>query len=60
MPLEAAGGSAPLRWLADGRPLPQGQPRRAFYWIPSGVGFTQLTVVDAAGRSAHATVRLAP
>jgi penicillin-binding protein 1C len=60
VPLEAAGGSAPLRWLADGRPLPQGPPRRALYWDPAGLGFTQLTVIDAAGRSAHVTVRLEP
>jgi penicillin-binding protein 1C len=60
VPLEAAGGKGPLRWLADGRPLPQGQPRRALYWYPAGVGFAQLTVIDAAGRSAHATVRLEP
>ena len=60
VPLEASGGSWPLRWLADGRPLPPGQPRRALYWDPGGVGFTQLTVIDAAGRSAHATVRLEP
>jgi len=60
VPLEAAGGSWPLRWLADGRPLPPGQPRHALYWEPGGVGFSQLTVIDAAGRSAHATVRLEP
>jgi penicillin-binding protein 1C len=60
VPLEAAGGSAPLRWLADGRPLPQGAPRRTLFWNPAGVGFTRLTAVDAAGRSAHATVRLEP
>jgi penicillin-binding protein 1C len=60
VPLEAAGGSAPLRWLADGRPLPQGQPRRELFWSPAGIGFTRLTVIDAAGRSAHANVRLEP
>ncbi len=60
VPLEAAGGRAPLRWLADGKPLPQGPPRRMPYWNPSGVGFAQLTVIDAAGRSARATVRLSP
>ena len=27
---------------------------------PVGIGFTRLTVIDAAGRSAHATVRLEP
>ncbi len=60
VPLEASGGSAPLRWLADGKPLPPGEPRRAFFWDPAGVGFTRLTVIDASGRSAHATVRLEP
>jgi penicillin-binding protein 1C len=60
VPLEAAGGRAPLRWLADGRVLPQGEPRRELFWNPGGIGFTQLTVIDAAGRSAHATVRLEP
>jgi len=60
VPLEASGGRAPLHWLADGRPLPQSQPRHESYWSPAGVGFTQLTVIDGAGRSAHATVRLEP
>jgi penicillin-binding protein 1C len=60
VPLEASGGRGPLRWLADGKPLPPGAPRRELFWSPDGVGFTQLTVIDAAGRSAHATVRLEP
>ena len=60
VPLEAAGGRGPLRWLADGKPLPQSAPRQELFWTPTGVGFARLTVVDAAGRSAHATVRLEP
>jgi len=60
VPLEAAGGRGPLRWLADGRPLPQSAPRQELFWTLAGVGFARLTVVDAAGRSAHATVRLQP
>jgi penicillin-binding protein 1C len=60
VPLEAAGGSGTLRWLADGKPLPQGEPRRELFWTPAGIGFAQLTVIDSAGRSAHATVRLQP
>ncbi len=60
VPLEASGGRGPLRWLADGRPLPPGAPRHELFWSPDGVGFTRLTVIDAAGRSAHATVRLEP
>ena len=58
IPLQANGGRAPFRWLADGRPLPTGQPRRALYWTPPGLGFTRLTVIDADGRSANATVRI--
>jgi len=60
VPLEAAGGRGPLRWLVDGRPLAPATPRRALYWRPEGPGFAQLTVIDAQGRSARATVRLAP
>ncbi len=60
LPLEAAGGNGPLRWLVDGRPLPPAQPRRTLYWQPAGIGFVRLTVIDAKGRSARATVRLAP
>src|SRR5712671_214341 len=60
LPLEAAGGKGPLRWLVDGRPLPPAQPRRALYWQPAEIGFVRLTVIDARGHSARATVRLAP
>ena len=60
VPLDAGGGSGPLRWLVDGRPLPPGAPRKELFWKPAGIGFARLTVIDAAGHSAHATVRLAP
>ena len=60
VPLEAAGGRGPLRWLVDGRPLAPAASRHALYWRPDGPGFAQLTVIDAQGRSARATVRLAP
>ena len=60
VPLEATGGLGPLRWLADGRPLPPGKPRKELFWTPAGVGFARLTVIDTLGRSAHATVRLEP
>jgi penicillin-binding protein 1C len=58
--LEASGGKAPLRWLVDGRPLPPAQPRRTLYWQPEEEGFVRLTVIDAKGHSARATVRLVP
>jgi len=60
LPLEAVGGRGPLRWLVDGRPLPPAAPRRTLYWQPGEIGFARLTVIDAKGRSARATVRLAP
>ena len=60
LPLEAAGGKRPLRWLVDGRPLAPAPPRRPVYWQPGGVGFARLTVIDGDGRSAHSTVRLSP
>ncbi len=58
--LEASGGKRPFRWLVDGKPLAPGLPRRPIYWQPEGIGFSQLTVIDAEGRSAHSTVRLSP
>jgi penicillin-binding protein 1C len=60
VPLAATGGKPPLRWLVDGRPLAQQQPRRETFWQPEGIGFVQLSVIDAAGRSAHSAVRLSP
>jgi penicillin-binding protein 1C len=60
VPLEAIGGTQPLRWLVDGRPLAPGPPHRGTYWQPEGTGFVQVSVIDAAGRSANSTVRLSP
>jgi len=60
LPLEAAGGRLPLRWLVDGKLLPPAPARRKLYWQPEGLGFVRLTVIDANGRSARATVRLEP
>src|SRR6516162_8192187 len=53
VPLDAIGGKQPLRWLVDGRPLTLDPPRGEIYWQPEGIGFVQLSVIDAAGRSAH-------
>jgi penicillin-binding protein 1C len=58
VPLEAIGGTQPLRWVVDGRPLAPGPPHRGTYWQPEGIGFVQFSVIDAAGRSACSTVRL--
>lgn len=52
--LMARGGTPPLRWLADGQPLSPG----ARFWAPDGPGFSRLTVIDAQGRQASATIRV--
>jgi penicillin-binding protein 1C len=56
--LKAAGGTAPFTWLVDGRPVMADARRRDSFWTPEGRGFARLTVLDAAGRSASATVRI--
>jgi penicillin-binding protein 1C len=60
LPLEAAGGQRPFRWLVDGKPLPDGEQRRPVYWQPDAIGFSQLTVIDATGRGDRSTVRVLP
>jgi penicillin-binding protein 1C len=60
IPLEMIGGKAPFRWLVDGKPLPPAPPRRPIYWQPDAIGFAQLAVIDAEGRTARSTVRLSP
>jgi penicillin-binding protein 1C len=56
--LKAAGGTAPFTWLVDGKPVAADARRRDSFWTPEGRGFARLTVLDAAGRSASATVRI--
>jgi penicillin-binding protein 1C len=55
--LKAAGGVAPFRWLVDGRPLPPERRREAF-WSAPGPGFSRVTVMDATGATASASVRI--
>lgn len=55
--LKAAGGVAPFRWLIDGRPLPPERRREAF-WSAPGPGFARVTVMDATGATASASVRV--
>lgn len=56
--LKLQGGRAPFRWLANGKPLPDTTRRRVNQWQPDGVGFSTLTVIDAAGRAASVRVFL--
>ncbi|MBE0693618.1 MAG: hypothetical protein IH590_11025, partial [Aquamicrobium sp.] len=44
------------RWLANGRPLDGLTRRRTASWQPDGAGFSTLTVIDAAGRTASVKV----
>ncbi|MBC7156680.1 MAG: penicillin-binding protein 1C, partial [Rhodobacteraceae bacterium] len=54
--LRVEGGRPPFAWLADGAPLPAAGPAREAMAQAPGPGFTTLTVIDAAGRAARATV----
>ena len=61
--LSASGGAAPYRWYLDGAAMPPERDvgaRRAQrpVWRPVAPGFYALTVVDADGASAQATVRV--
>ena len=56
--VKVSGGRAPFTWLADGVPVVvQDRARSALLTLP-GTGFVSLSVIDAAGRSARASVRL--
>ena len=54
--LKLQGGRAPFRWLANGRPLAGSLRRRTASWMPDSDGYSVLTVIDAAGRSASVEV----
>lgn len=55
--LQAAGGSGALHWYVDGRPL-EAARRGVALWRPDSEGFARISVVDQAGMSAGATVRV--
>lgn len=52
------GGTAPFTWLADGAPVAVATRERDMLLSLPGSGFVTLSVIDAAGRSARATVRV--
>jgi penicillin-binding protein 1C len=52
------GGTAPFTWLANGTPVSTGQTGREAMLADLGRGFVTLSVIDATGRSARASVRL--
>jgi penicillin-binding protein 1C len=56
--LRASGGQRPLRFLVDGAPLASQPHRREAAWTPPGPGFYRITVLDADGTAATASVRV--
>lgn len=52
------GGTAPFTWMADGVPVAVSLGGRETMLPSLGKGFVTLSVIDAAGRSARAKVRL--
>ena len=56
--LEANSGTPPYRWSVNGMPVPTPAWAAVPSWQPDGPGFVKVTVVDAAGRRASATVRV--
>jgi penicillin-binding protein 1C len=56
--LKVERGTPPFTWLADGRPVAVASHERQEVVEGVGPGFVTLSVIDAEGRSAGATVRL--
>ena len=52
------GGTAPFTWMADGVPLAVALRERETMLALPGTGFVTLSVIDAEGRSARASVRV--
>lgn len=56
--LKAQGGTLPLTWVVDGKPLAVPDLRRQSSYVPQGKGFATILVMDATGASDSVTVRL--
>lgn len=56
--IRSAGGRRPLTFLVDGAPLPTEPARRDARWQPPGPGQYRITVLDAEGKAAGATIRI--
>ena len=56
--LRAEGGTMPLVFLVNGRPIATAAFRRQAEWQPDGLGDASVTVLDAKGRAASADFRL--
>lgn len=58
MVVRLMGGRRPFAFMVDGAPLPAEPSAREARWTPAGPGFYRLTVLDADGETARATVRV--
>ncbi|MEJ0016591.1 MAG: penicillin-binding protein 1C [Acetobacteraceae bacterium] len=56
--IRVMGGRRPLTFLVDGAPLPADRARRDTAWLPPSPGFYRLTVLDADGSAARATIQI--
>ena len=56
--LKVNGGVAPYTWLVDGVPILSDGLRRDNFWDSPGPGFARLSVIDAAGKTATARIRI--
>ncbi|MFI4987021.1 MAG: penicillin-binding protein 1C, partial [Alphaproteobacteria bacterium] len=57
--LKAAGGTQPLNWIVDGKPVATTkEPGDVAFFAPDGAGFSTLSVIDATGETVSETVRL--
>ena len=56
--LRVMGGQRPLTFMIDGAPLAVDPARREASWTPAAPGFYRVTILDAAGASADARVRV--
>lgn len=56
--LQAEGGERPYTWVIDGKPLPKRASHQTAEWRPGGLGFSNVTVIDASGARATVSVRL--
>jgi penicillin-binding protein 1C len=56
--LRAMGGQRPLVFLIDGAKVDSAMARRETNWQPAGPGFYRITVLDAGGEAARATIRV--
>jgi penicillin-binding protein 1C len=56
--LKASGGRPPFTWLVDGKPVAPPNAQRESLYSPASSGFLRITVMDGAGSSASAQVKL--